>query len=367
MTIKYTLQSFILIAGLSSGAAKTDPIDRLLQSKMTEESIPGLQIAVVKDGEIVKASSYGIANIQDSIAVDNETVFTLNSITKAFTGVAIMQLVEQGAIDLAKPISIYLADLPQTWQAITVKQLLTHTSGLPDIMNSNNAKLISSDGMEESWQLVQQRPLDFEVSTQFRYNQTNYLLLGKIIAIVSGDSFAAYITRNQLRPTGMKRTEEAGFAHVEGVVAHSARGYTYFKTGELTTVHEEFPPPLRTAAGMSATATDLANWLIALQSGKLLTKPSSLKTLWSPGILRSGKMAGFGELLNGYALGWPVIDRPEHPAVAPIGGGRVALLVYPEDKLSVIVLTNLQGAFPERFIDDIAAYYLNDMTIMPKP
>jgi len=114
-----------------------DSIDDFLHIKMKENNIPGLQIAVVKNKKIVKLASYGLSNIQDKVKVDDATVFNLASITKAFTSVAVMQLVEKGKLDLSAPISSYLPDLPKNWQKVTLKQLLSHTSGLPDIMNKH--------------------------------------------------------------------------------------------------------------------------------------------------------------------------------------------------------------------------------------
>lgn len=355
--------SLSLLMGLTSSFVQADEIDNFLRGEMVKRKIPGLQLAVVKNGKIVKTASYGLANIQDVIAVDDDTVFSINSITKAFTGVAVMQLVEQGKLEVSAKISKYLPDLPVEWKNITVKQLLTHTSGLPDIMNSNNGQLLSNDGAEASWQMVKQQPLDFAANTQFRYNQTNYLLIGKIIDSVSGQGFIEYITQNQLRRASMKRTEEAGFSNLKDVIAHSARRYTYYYgSGKISNIKAgDFPEFLRTTAGMSSTATEIANWVIALQNGELLKKPSSIETLWTPAVLTNGKTKGFNNLLNGYALGWPVVGRSEHPAVAPAGGDRAAFFVYPKDDLSIVVMTNLMGAIPSHFIDEIAGFYIPKM------
>jgi tetratricopeptide (TPR) repeat protein len=123
----------------------------------------------------------------------------------------------------------------------------------------------------------------------------------------------------------------------------------------------QFPIFFRTAAGIQSTATDMANWVIALKNGKLLKQPSSIDLLWTPAILNNGKIGGFNRLTNGYALGWPTVTREEHPAVGPVGGGRSALFVYLKDDLSIIVLTNLLQGNPDQFIDEIAGYYIPDM------
>jgi len=140
----------ILLISLNNTFVFADGVDDYLRLKMKESQIPGLQIAVVQKGKIVKMASYETANLQNQIKVDNNTVFNLASITKAFTCVAIMQLVEQGKIELSEKISNYISDLPDTWLNITVEQILTHTSGLPDIMNEG-FQLIDSEGAEASW------------------------------------------------------------------------------------------------------------------------------------------------------------------------------------------------------------------------
>lgn len=364
--LNFSAQSSILFLSMAifllfGHRAQADDLDDFIKAQMIDRKIPGLQLAVIKDNEIVKTASYGIANLQDNVPVTDNTVFTINSITKAFVGIAVMQLVEQGKIDLdAHPLD-YISDIPEAWNIVTIRQLLTHTSGLPDIM-SNDAKLISDQGDAAAWDLVKQLPMDFKPNTQFRYNQTNYLLLGKIIEQVSGETFEDFIRKYQLAKVGMPRTIESGFAHMEMVIPAQARGYTYYKTGNLTNVYEEFPPYLRTAAGMSSNAAEMANWLMALQSGQLL-ESKSLITLWTPAILDNGKTGGFNRFLNGYALGWPVVRRAEHPAVAPAGGDRAFVIIYPKDNLSVVILTNLMGAGPDQFADEVAGYFLPALSI----
>jgi CubicO group peptidase (beta-lactamase class C family) len=358
--MKASVLSLSLLMGLKSSLVLADEIDDFLRAEMLERKIPGLQLAVVKNGKIVKTASYGLANIQDAVAVDDDTVFTINSMTKAFTGVAIMQLVEQGKLKLDVGISEYLTDLPEAWRSLTIRQLMSHTSGLPAILG-NWAKLIGGPGFDSAWALVQKKPMDFKPDTRFKYNQTNYVLVGKIIDKFSEMPFAEFITKNQLVKVGMKQTADAGFTHFEAVIPNQARAYTYMKTGQLTNLTADFAPALRTAAGMTSSAKELALWAIALQTGKLFDKNDSLEKLWQPNLLTNGNTAGFNQLVNGYALGWPMINRAEHPAAASLGGDRSALVIYPQDKLSIAVLTNLTGSLPSLFIDEIAGFYIPQM------
>ncbi|SHN45155.1 serine hydrolase [Chitinophaga sp. CF418] len=357
--LKKGLIALMILFFTNSAFGQADSIDVFVQTQMQQRRIPGLQLAIVRHGKIIKAGNYGLANLQDSIPVSDKTVFTINSITKAFTGIAIVQLLETGKIRLDAPISQYLTDIPDTWKSVTIQQLLSHISGIPDIMDEEEAVLIASDP-EEAWTKILQMPNEFKSGEKFSYNQTNYLLLGRIIEKLSGMSFQEFIRKEQLEKVGMPKTLQAGFGATKEIVAHAAGGYQYQK-GKLTNMFFSLPPFLQTAAGMSSTAKELADWIIALQSMRLLKQPSSLNALWTPAILNNGETRGFSSLLNGYAAGWPVIKRTDHPALAPVGGNRSALFVYPNDDLSIIVLTNLSGGSPDVFIDELAGLFIPDM------
>ena len=338
---------------------QADSIDVFVKNQMQKRNIPGLQLAIVRQGKIIKTGNYGLANIQDSIAVTDKTVFTINSITKAFTGIAILQLVEAGKLNLSLPVSAYLPNLPEAWKAVTIQQLLSHTSGIPDIVDEEEAVMIAATG-EEAWKKVLQMPVDFEPGERFSYNQTNYLLLGHIIEKLSEMPFQEFITKEQLIKVGMAKTIQSGFGATKAIVPHAACSYQFSK-GNLNNMFFSFPPFLQTAAGMSSTAKEMADWIIALQAMQLLKQKSSLKSLWAPALLNNGQTGGFNGLLNGYAAGWPVITRPSHPAVAPVGGGRSAIFIYPVDDLSIVVLTNLAGGSPDVFIDELAGLFIPDM------
>lgn len=340
--------------------AQSDSIDVFVKNEMRSRRIPGLQLAIVKNGKIIKTGHYGLSNIQDSVAVDSRTLFSINSITKAFTGVAIMQLVEAGKLNLSAPVSTYLTDLPEKWNKVTILQLLSHTSGIPDVIDEEEATLISQYGLEASWKQAVALPMVFEPGEMFSYNQTNYLLLGRIVDKLSGMPFTEFITKGQLAKVGMPNTIRAGFGATKEVIAHSADSYQYRK-GKLCNMFFSFDYPLQTAAGMSSTATEMAKWIITLQNNQLLKEKGSLITLWTPAKLNNGKTGGFSRAMNGYAVGWPVMAREQHSAITPVGGGRSAVFVYPDDNLSIIVLTNLSGGSPEGFIDEIAGFYIPDM------
>jgi CubicO group peptidase (beta-lactamase class C family) len=349
---------------LVNAAVYADNIDDYLLAKMKDNHIPGLQVVIIQHNKAVKTASYGIANIQDSVKVDKDTVFNIASMTKAFTCVAVMQLVELEKIDLEAAISTYISDLPRPWQQITVNQILTHTSGLPDFMNER-FQLIDSSGEEQSWQAVKQKKMLFKPGTAFHYNQTNYLLAGQIIEKVSGRSYSALIRDLQLRKIGMTRTDAAGFAHFETVNVHQARDYRKNEQGALQNVLTYFPSIIRAGAGMSSSAHELAQWSIALQKGVFFDNKDSLARLWQEAPLSSGVWAKENPNMHPYALGWYKVNRLLNKKIVTAGGGQSALAVYPDNDLTIVLLTNLSGSKPESLMDELAEFYIDDFGLSP--
>ena len=355
----------IVLFGLqttSVGQSANFKAEALLRREMRERRIPGLQAAVVKDGKIVLLSSLGVADLQSQTPVTDKSIFGIYSCTKAFTGVAVMQLVEDGKLDLAAPVSRYLDGLPAAWQAVTIRQLLTHVSGLPNILRALDPityAFPNGSNEETAWTKTKAMPMEFTPGERFSYNQTNYALLGKIIDKLTGKPFAGVFRERQFDVAAMSHT---GFGDSRDIIPGMVRSYARVNqldgqkltTEKLVHGYAEFPPFRRTASGMNSSAEDLARWVIALQQGKLLRK-SSLQTLWTAGTFNNGSPTQ-------WALGWMTKPRPQHSAIIATGGGRTAIFVYPEDNLAVIVLTNLAGSFPEEFVDELAGYYNPDIS-----
>lgn len=362
--MKIYLLIMSLIVSLPSFAQDvSSEVDEIINREMNIRRIPGVQIAIVQNGKIILNKSYGVSSVQDNIPVTNATIFPLNSNTKIFTGVAVMQLVEQGKVKLDAPINTYLDELPLEWQKITVDQLLTHISGLPDILQlfdpaTGNIGPLRTE--KAIWEKLKTLPLDFKTGEQFSYNQTNYYLLGKIIEKLSGQPFAVFFEEKQFKAVPLQYTL---FGDSRDVIPHYAPSYSYrnFFDGKRTDQYKlinnyyEFPDFSRTSGGLNSTSEDVARWIIALQNGKLLQKSSTLDLMWSPGIFNNGKPTD-------WVRGWGIAKlRKHHRAVGMSGGNRSALLIYPDDHLSVIILTNLGGSSPEDFIEEIAGCYIPDI------
>ena len=337
-----------------------------LSRLMAERSIPGLQVAVVQNEKIILLDTLGLANLEHQVPATHKSVFSINSMAKAFTGVALMQLVESGQLDLSAPLSRYLDELPETWRPITIRQLATLTSGLPEIMvyTADNSVALIGDGSEEgAWNTAYATPFDFPSGEGYRYTQTNYALLGKIIDRLSGKPFTEFIAERQFAAAGMPSTL---YVNDQDIVPNRANTYMCISVdgepaGRIFNSHINWPPLLRTAAGLHSTAEDLANWIIALQRGALLKRPSSVETMRTPMPLHDGKPGIWG-------IGWLVGRSYAGRLSAPGGGAKAQVVLYP-DGFAVVLLTNLLGAFREHlaavtaseidlsFIDPIARHY----------
>ncbi|WP_208023390.1 serine hydrolase [Duganella alba] len=356
--------TLVMHAAAQTPAAEAD---RYLTAQMQRLRIPGLSVAVVKDGQIVLARNYGTASVEFGVPVADDTVFSINSITKAFTGVAAMKQVELGRLDLSAPVDQYLPDLPPAWRAVTIRQLLSHMSGLPDI---TRAPTVETDE-EAAWRWLREQTILFKPGERFHYCQTNYMLIQRIVNQLEGRAPNAPLAEEQLRIAGMTHT---AYGDAYTVIPKRAPTYRWQWTGAkvqgypapsatdastLTAVSERFLPFRRAAAGMNSSAADMAHWLIALQQHKLLND-ASLAAMWRPVAFNDG---GMGQ----WAMGWQVLQRGSHRAVGMTGGGRAGFFLYPEDGVGVIILTNLTGSFPEDLIDKLASLYIPQLPLSGVP
>ncbi len=359
MKFRSTLQLFTVMLFWYSQSGAAGNIEdanvlakQSIQRIMKEQRIPGLQIAVVKDGNIVLSESYGMANVENSVAASRTIRFPLNSASKAFTGVAMMQLAEAGLVDLDSPVSNYLDDLPQAWRGILVRQLLAHTSGLPDIVDRQGS--VEGGSEAAAWKVARSRPITAPAGEMFSYNQTNYALLALIISKQSKLPYERFIAERQFAVAEMSLST---FGDSYDLVPNAATIYAYAPRGtsaiddgnRLSHWFYEIPYGLWAGGGLQTTADDVARWLIALSKGRLIGQ-ASLRRMWTPEKLNNGTAGEWGS-------GWPILQTTPELQVAGIGGARAAFIVYPDQRLAIIVLTNLAGANPQRFIPQIAEFY----------
>ncbi|MGB7904913.1 MAG: serine hydrolase domain-containing protein, partial [Steroidobacteraceae bacterium] len=281
---------------------------------------------------------YGLANVELDVPVKPDTVFQTGSVGKQFTAMAVMMLVEEGKLGLDDPIVNYFPGAPATWQGITVRHLLTHTSGIKDWEGKTDLDYRKDYTEDELVQVAMKLPPDFAPGTQWSYSNTGYVLLGILVHKVSGKFYGDFLAERVFAPLGMASTR---IISESDIVKNRAAGYT-LATGKLQN-QEWVSPSLNTTADGSlyTTTLDLAKWDAALGARRFL-KPGSYQAMWSPVKLQDGTTYPYG-----FAWGFDVQRR--EPAIQHTGswqGFKTAIVRYPGPKLTVIVLANLDQADP---------------------
>jgi len=332
---------FVFIGLLFCNAAvvQADEIDVYVKSQMQKRNIPGLQLAVVLNGNIIKAQSYGVANIELNAPVTDDTMFEIASNSKQYTAGAIMLLAQDGKLKLHDGITKYLSDLPQTYNAITVRHLLNHTSGVKDYIEEfqlnrrldyTNQELIRHIGANE---------LNFPPGENARYSTTNYLLLGLIIEQITGKPYGEFLQERIFAPLGMNRTRVINLAEI---IPNRASGYK-FENGVLRN-GRYVAQTLRASAdiGLMTTALDTVKWDAALNTNKIFTQ-SSLDAMFAPAKLKNGSFA-YNDWNSHFGLGWFIDDYFGHRNINHGGtfitGFHAEISKYVDAGMTVIILTN---------------------------
>ena len=342
--------------------AQTDDIgskvDNFVNSSIRQQKIPGLALAVLRDGQIIKAQGYGLSNIELNVPASPQTVFQSGSVGKQFTATGVMMLVEEGKVGLDDKITKYFPGAPETWNKITVRNLLTHTSGIKDYTDKNFD--YRRDYTEEDLlKILQKLPFDFAPGDKWSYSNSGYMLLGILIRKVTGKFYGDFLQERIFRPLGMTTTR---IISEQDIVPDRAAGYRLVK-GVIKN-QEWVSPSLNTTADGSLyfTVLDLAKWDAALYTEKLI-KRSSLDEIWTPVKLNDGKTYPYG-------FGWRVHEMNGHRLIEHGGswqGFTTGISRYVGDKLTVVALTNLDSrhARPEEIIHGVAGLYVPALTPPP--
>jgi len=185
-------------------AARADRVDDYVRARIKEFQLPGLSLLVIRDGAIVKAAGYGLADVERRIPAQPQTVYKIGSVSKQFIATGIMRLVQEGRLGLDHPISRYLAGTPVTWSGITIRHLLTHTSGLIREAPGFDPSRIQSDA--DVIRTAYSAPLRFAPGEKWEYSNLGYFALAEVIRAVSGQPWSEYLAANVFRPTGMFST-----------------------------------------------------------------------------------------------------------------------------------------------------------------
>lgn len=337
--------------------ATTAAIDAYINAEMKKASIPGLALAIVRNGKIELAKGYGYANLEHQVPVGTDTIFQSGSMGKQFTATAVMMLVEAGKLKLDAPVGTYLPGVPASWKNITIRHLLNHTSGLTDYPEGFDYRRDYSEA--ELLKQIEATPLAFAPGTQWQYSNLGYVTLGILIGKVTGHFYGDFLAERVFAPSGMKT---ARIISESAIVPHRAEGYQ-LKDGKLA--HQDWvSPSLNTTADGSLylSLLDLVHWDETLYSEKLL-KSASLQQMWTPTQLSSGEKIPYG-------FGWSVKSVDGHHLVEHGGawqGFRTHIARYTDDKLSFIVLANSAQADATGIAHKVAALYNPQLKVQSYP
>jgi CubicO group peptidase (beta-lactamase class C family) len=344
---------------VSSLVAKADEIDDFVEARRAQMNVPGVSVAVVKDGKIVKARGYGLANVELNVSATADTVYQYASVTKQFTAAAILLLAEDGKLSLDDPASKHLDNAPDTWKKVTIRHLLNHTSGIKSYTSlfgfaRNTRKDYDPD---ELIGLVRDLPLEFEPGEKFSYNNTGYFLLGLVIEKVSGKKYGDFLENRIFAPLEMTTARVNDRAEI---IPNRAAGY-HLVGRKL--VNAEFVSPSQpfAAGALVGTVRDLAKWDAALYGDKLV-KPATRQVMWTATKLNDGTTQDYG-------FGWSLGELRGRRFVGH-GGGifgfSTVIMRFLEDRLTVIVLMN-GPANPESIAMGLAGRFLPGLTLSSRP
>jgi CubicO group peptidase (beta-lactamase class C family) len=302
-------------------------------------------VLVAHDGKPIFREAFGLANREWNVANTPDTKFRIGSVSKQFTATAILQLAEQGKLSIDDPVSKYYAAAPAAWQKITIKHLLTHSSGIPSFTSSPNffkAGAMVDRTPEEVIALTRDQPLEFEPGSQFAYDNSGYVLLGYIIEKVSGETYAGYLQKHIFEPLGMHDT---GYEMNDAIIPRMACGYrlkdkVWSKAAYLSMDN------VYAAGAIDSTVDDLLRWEQALYAAKPIGD-ASLKQMTTD----YGHKYGFG-IFIGQSFGRDMLWHS-----GGINGFRSVVGRFPKDALTVIVLSNLESAPVEKIGETLAGLY----------
>jgi CubicO group peptidase (beta-lactamase class C family) len=355
-SLKQTLQTLLL--GLAAlhvvplcEAQDTARMDEIVRYHVDNLAFMG-SVLVARHGEVLFEKSYGSANLEWQVPHTASSKFQLGSITKQFTAAAILLLEERGALALDDRVASYVPDAPRAWRGITISHLLTHTSGIPDLLSLPEYPSFkrSPASVEQVVAFFRNEPLEFASGERMRYSNSGYVLLGLVIEQVSGQSYERFLSDNIFMPLGMR---DSGYGSHTEIVTSLATGYARrgrsFVKAEFIDIRV-----LHGAGALYSTARDLLKWTQGLFGSELLTA-ETLSRMTTP-------------FMDDYALGIEV--REAHGSrVVEHGGGvegfNTHLAYYPDEKLMIVVLGNINGLAPERIAWQLGAVTLAEGVLLP--
>ncbi len=355
--LSLSILSLILLIAMHSPAAaqparvSDENLAKSINEIMTQAykpNEPGASVIVTRDGKVVFRKGYGMANLELAVPVEPDMIFRLGSVTKQFTAVAILMLVEQGKLSLDDDMIKFLPDYPAKTQRITVEQLLNHTSGIKSYTSLPEWFAIwrKDTELNDLIGLFKDKPADFAPGERWAYNNSGYVLLGAIIEKASGQSYPDFIEKNIFQRLGMTHSF---YDNTARLILRRVTGYSKGKDGYINAPYLSMTQP-HAAGALVSSVDDLALWDAALYTDKLV-KQETLKRAWTPAKLTNGKLTHYG-------FGWAINSYEGHTAIehgGGVNGFATGALRMPDDRLFVAVLTNKDSASPTRVVLKIAA------------
>lgn len=348
----------------SSTQAIADEMTAYLQACLANRYFMG-SVLVARAGEVLLSAGYGMANLEHDVPNTPQTKFRIGSITKQFTATAILQLQEQGLLEVHHSISTYLPDYPNGEQ-ITIHHLLNHTSGIPNYTELDNFEQTTKIKvtLDDLIARFSGEPLEFTPGQRYRYTNSGYVVLTKIIETVSSHSYADYLQHQILEPLGMV---DSGYDRQEVILPHRASGYIF--SGEAyqnaDSVDMSWPSG---AGGMYSTIEDLYKWEQGLYTDTVLTA-SSREMMFTPKVVVRAEEDGKG-YYHGY--GGIICTHYERKLLyhgGGIDGFSTRIARYPDERISIIVLTNIDAASATPVVpiaNDLAAILFGEPYELPK-
>ncbi len=341
---------FIKIVGLLlAGSLVFGGIERKVDTYLQESQFQG-SVLIAKGGKVLFSKGYGLANVEHKIPNSPQTVFRLGSITKQFTAVAILQLQEQGKLNVQDPIGKYLPNYPQR-DKITIHHLLTHSAGIPEITDFPNLSEIQRhpSNPEKVIAYFKDLPLEFTPGTDSKYSNSGYIILGEIVEKVSGVTYEKYIQEHFFKPLGMKSTY---LDRNQKLIPNRAAGYGIDPSGAVVNaefIEMSFP---HGAGAMASTVEDLYLWDLALKEGKLLSKASMEQLFQVQAVSEKNQIAyGYGFFIDK--------DRKTVGHKGGIEGFRAASYRHLDNDLTIILLSNREDTNVIALEQELSSYWRN--------
>ena len=308
-------------------------IDKLATDTLDRTGVPSASVAIVRNGRVVYTKAYGDARLAPKTPATPEMRYSIGSISKQFTATAILLLQEQGKLSLNDKVAKFIPNLTRA-NEVTIRQLLSHTSGYQDYWPQDYVmpmmlKPVTAQKILDGWARI---PLDFEPGTKWQYSNTNYVIAGVIVEKASGMSLLQFLSQKVFTPLGMKSVMNID---QEKLTETDPAGYLRYALGPLRPAPKEGQGWLFAAGELAMPAADLAKWDISIIDQKLM-KPSSYREFATDTLLKNG-------LSTHYGLGVDVNSQAGHRALShggEVSGFTAQNVVFPDEKVAVVVLTN---------------------------